>query len=103
MNKFGATPSVVDNIRFASKREAARYVQLKLLVRGKAISGLKTHPRYSLVVNGELVGHYTPDFGYIENGKEVVEDIKGVRTTDYILRSKVFRACHPQIALREVA
>jgi len=47
-------------------------------------------------------GLNTADFVYEENGKTVVEDVKGVRTRDYILKRKLFKYNYPDIQFREV-
>jgi|SRR5579863_4338332 len=101
-SKYGAKPTQCDGVRFASKTEAKRYGELQLLERARQIAGLAVHPRYALSVAGAMVGHYTPDFSYREHGREIVEDVKGVRTRDYIFRAKIFRACYPAIELREI-
>lgn len=93
-NKFGAIATEVDGIRFASKKEARRYRELSLLEKAGQIHRLRLQVRYPLVVNGVKIGHYTADFVYTENGAEVVEDSKGVRTRDYILRAKLMRALY---------
>ena len=41
------------------------------------------------------------DFRYEENGKLVVEDVKGVRTREYILKRKMFKYRYPEIEFRE--
>lgn len=102
-NKFGAVRVEINGIKFASKAEGRRYGELKLLERAKEISGLTPHPKFSLVVNGSVVGRYTPDFGYIENGKQVVNEIKGKKTQDYVLRHKLFCALFPDIRFVEIA
>lgn len=103
-NKFSAVRMVVDGIAFDSRAEARRYGELKLLERAKQIVGLAVHPRYALHVDGTLVGHYKPDFGYRESGRAVVEDVKSgpTRTESYVFRAKVFRACYPDIEFREI-
>lgn len=99
-NKYGATKVVKDGHTFASKAEARRYDELKLLERAKEIWGLAVHPaRYPLIVNGITVGHYTPDFEYCRNGaygqfELVTEDVKGRAARDWPLRKKVFQACY---------
>jgi hypothetical protein len=90
-----AKPTWVDGIRFASKAEAKRYQQLRLLERGGAISGLEVQPCYPLeTVNpwtGEVtaVGVYKADFRYQENGLVKVEDVKGMRTVVYRLKKRI--------------
>lgn len=94
--KFGNKPTLVDGIRFASKREAARYSELKLMERAGEISDLVLQPRYPLLVNGLKVATYVADFRYRDLGLDavVVEDAKGFRTPDFILKSKLFEALH---------
>jgi len=75
-SRLKAKPTVVDSIRFASKGEAKRYAELKLLQRAGVISGLTPHPKYDLIVNNIKIGTYTADFKYTENGEEVIEDYK---------------------------
>lgn len=102
-NKYGAVATEVDGRRFASRREALRYAELRMLERAGVISVLECHPRWPLLVNGQLIGHYTADFRYLdERGRLVVEDVKGGPTSrDYILRRKLMLAIHG-IAIQEV-
>lgn len=96
MPKYGNRKTVVDNITFDSKKEADRYVQLKLLLKAGKIEDLKLQPKYELQpkykMNGKTVSAitYTPDFEYYEDGIKIVEDVKGFKTRDYILRKKLF-------------
>ena len=103
MNKYGNKRVVVDGIRFDSKREAARWQELKLLERAGEIKGLERQVEYELIPKqpGERKAVYTADFVYWENGAEVVEDVKGVKTRDYILRRKLMKWVHG-ITIREV-
>lgn len=99
-NKFNARKSKIDGILFDSEKEAQRYSELKLLERAKKISGLQLqqsfvlipaqyeyYPRYGKggkrLKDGkrciEQSCVYKADFAYIENGKVVVEDVKGYR------------------------
>lgn len=93
-HKYRAKPTVVDGIRFASKKEASRYSQLKILEKAGAISDLKLQPKYLLgpdyapvllrssrYPNGRRAS-YIADFSYydLENFKFVVEDVKGMDT-----------------------
>ena len=96
-NKFGAIKTTVDNIKFDSKAEARRYVDLKLLLRTGKIKDLKLQPRYEILPGYTIEGKrvrptfYKPDFEYLdESGKKIVEDVKGVKTRDYQLRKKMF-------------
>lgn len=102
-NKYGAKPTTLDGIRFPSKREARRWVELQQLERAGAISGLQRQVKYPLVVNGVKIGRYTSDFEYEENGQHVVEDVKSPATKkarDYRLRKLLMLALHG-IEIRE--
>ena len=94
-----------------SIREATRCNQLHLLVRAGLISDLVIQPQFWFSINGVQVKHpngrrvgFKPDFGYTEvaDGREVIEDAKGVRTEAYVLRSSIFCALFPQYDYREV-
>jgi hypothetical protein len=94
-HKYGAKKTEVDNITFDSKREAARYGELKLLEQAGEIGGLCCQPRYELCVTteaGEIVtlGYYVGDFRYVDGvGDLVVEDVKSPPTKTPIWRWKV--------------
>lgn len=94
LRKYRNVPTVVDGIRFDSKREAARWSELKLLEKAGKIEDLQRQARYELRVNGALICHYNADFIYIENGQRIVEDAKGVRTREYKLKKKLMKAVH---------
>jgi dsDNA-binding SOS-regulon protein len=93
-HKFGAKPTTVDGIRFASKKEADRYGQLKLLEYAGKVKVLVLQAKYPIDVNGKHICIYIADFSYIENGKEVIEDCKGVRTPVYLLKKKLMKALY---------
>lgn len=94
-NKFGAIKTEVDGITFASKKEAKRYGELKLLVRAGEIRELSLQPRFPLRVENKLICTYVADFTYeTKLGETVVEDAKGVRTPVFSLKAKLFEALH---------
>ncbi len=93
-NKYGAIKTVVDGFKFDSKKEAARYSQLKLLVKAGVVTKLELQPRYDLIINTVKCGFYKADFRYFENGKEVVEDVKGMKTPVYNLKKKLIKAIY---------
>ena len=95
-NKYGAKKTVVGDIKFDSKKEAARWMDLQLLERAGHISDLKRQ------VKVELMGQHRPlytrtgrkmkltaDFSYIEDGQLIYEDSKGVWTRDFEVRYAV--------------
>ena len=91
-NKYSAIKTEVDGIIFASKKEAARYTELRLLERAGKISDLRLQVKYEFIVNGHKIGSYRSDFEYNEEGKHIVEDCKGIRHRDYIWRRKLMLA-----------
>ena len=93
-NKFNAQPTWVDGIRFASGGEARRYSQLKVLQQAGEISDLELQVKFKLVVNGILITTYICDYRYVQDGKTIVEDHKGVRTRVYIMKSRLMKAIH---------
>ena len=85
-SKYHAQPTVVNGIRFDSKREAERYLELKVLVQGD----VEVHPRFPLYVGDVLIATYEADFRYeTPDGEVVVEDVKGVKTAVYRLKKKL--------------
>jgi len=90
--KYGA----VRTDGFASKREAHRYRELRLLERSGVITELECQVAFALhaatAAGPVKVGKYVADFVYIENGRQVVEDAKGVRTALYQWKRKHFES-----------
>lgn len=101
-SKYGAKKTVVDGITFASKAEARRYTQLKMMEQAGAIKALELQPAYELVVNGQLICKYVADFQYHENRQLVVEDVKGFKTPEYKLKKKLLLALYG-IEIRETS
>lgn len=95
-SKYHARKTTVDGITFDSKREADRYLVLKSMEEDGLIEDLRRQVRYELIPAFDVDGkHYRPvyyvaDFVYVEDGKEVVEDVKGMRTDVYRLKAKLF-------------
>lgn len=110
-NKYGNKKVTVDGITFDSIKEATRWRELNLAVRGKIITDLKRQEKFLLIPaqydeNGKLVERavtYVADFVYtdIKTGKTIVEDTKGVKTKDYIIKRKLMLKEHG-IRIREV-
>ena len=126
MNKYGNKKVVIDGEVFDSKREAYRYMDLKLLEHCGAIKDLRRQVTYELLpvqrekstkvykkgrkkgqpIEGKIIEkavNYIADFVYIDSatGKEVVEDAKGMRTKDYVIKRKLMLYIHG-IKIREV-
>ena len=86
----------IDGIVFDSKAEASRYADLRNLERAGEIIGLQRGQEYPLVVNGTVIGSYTPDFEYrTPTNGVVIEEVKSGtsgKEKDYRLRRRVFEA-----------
>ena len=98
MSKYHAKKTEVDGIMFDSIKEAARYTQLKRMEQDGRIKNLQLQVRYRLIPTQrgfrrtERPCDYIADFRYeLEDGRIVVEDTKGVRTADYIIKRKLMR------------
>jgi len=103
MNKFGARRTSVLGVTFHSKKEATRYVQLRMLESAGVISQLECQPRIPLMVNGKKLGTYVGDFRYVENSDIVVEDVKSAptKTPLYKLKKAILATYSPPILIRE--
>ncbi len=95
-NKYGNQKVVVDGITFASKAEARRYGELRLLERAGEIQNLELQPKFALVgIGATKICQYRADFAYQHtNGPLVVEDVKSPATAKnaaYRIKYKLFR------------
>jgi len=85
--KYNNKKVVVDGLKFDSKKEAKRYMELKILQAAGEISELKMQVPFQL-----SVCKYIADFSYMRNGKLVVEDVKSKATkrlSTYRLKKKM--------------
>ena len=91
----------------SSIKERKRGAELELMQRAGIISDLQTQVPYELIpahyecVNGkrkciERASTYRADFVYydVENKKLIVEDSKGFRTKDYVIKRKLMLHVH---------
>lgn len=108
-NKYNARKVKVDGIVFASQKEADRWRELKLLERAGKITELKRQVPFLLIPTqrefcneidekkrrfkkGKVIERkcsYYADFVYMQNGKQIVEDAKGKRTDEYVIKRKL--------------
>lgn len=108
--KFGNKKVSIDGRTFDSKKEAQRYSELRLLERAGEISGLECQKKFVLIPSQkdpetrkvvERECAYIADFVYLRDGKLIVEDTKGFRTKEYIIKRKLMLYIHG-IQVREV-
>lgn len=116
-NKYKSTKTEVNGILFDSKKEAKRYSELLMLQNAGLISNLQTQVKFVLIpaqreLSNEVYSKgknkgmlkpgrviekecaYIADFVYTENGVLKVEDTKGFRTKDYIIKRKLMLYVH---------
>lgn len=101
MAKYGNRKIVRDGIEFDSIKECQRYCELKLMQRAGVISDLQLQVPFELIpaqrIDGKVVEravNYIADFVYTQNGQTVVEDTKGMRTKEYIIKRKLMLYVH---------
>lgn len=94
-NKYHAKKTVVDGIEFDSAKEAKRFTKLRAMEEEGKIQHLRLQVPFELVPSFECDGvkyremKYVADFVYYRDGKQVVEDCKGVKTAEYKLKKKL--------------
>ena len=109
-NKYHNKKINVDGITYDSKKEYRRHQELSLLERVGTIQDLERQVKYVLIPaqyetyarygkKGQRIKDgrrllekecsYIADFVYIEDGKPVIEDTKGFKTKDYIIKRKM--------------
>lgn len=117
--KYHSKKITLDGQEFDSKKEAKRWAELWYLQRAGQISSLERQVKFVLIpaqrepdrigvrggtIRGKVLERevaYYADFVYRENGETVVEDAKGMRTKDYIIKRKLMLWVHG-IRVREV-
>lgn len=93
--KYHNKKTTVNGITFHSKKEAARYQELKLQEKAKEISNLKLQVPFIIEVGGRHICKYLADFTYFDKeGEFFVEDVKGCRTSVYRLKKKLVEALY---------
>ena len=104
-SKYGNKKCTVDGIEFDSKKEAARWQELRLLERAGKICELERQVAFELAPSVQYAGkratpalRYVADFAYFENigtaSKYTVEDVKGVKTSAYKIKRHLMLAVH---------
>ena len=101
MSKYHSKKITVNGITYDSKKEYRRHCELLLMERAGAISDLERQVKYVLIpsqrIDGKVVERelaYKADFRYTQNGKTVVEDVKGYKTPEYKIKRKLMLYIH---------
>lgn len=110
-NKYHANAVTIDGIKFPSGKEAERWLFLREAEKRGEISGLQRQVKFELLPSfyKEEIVHlktkdkikrrlfqnpvsYIADFVYQKDGQTVVEDTKGFRTKEYVIKKKMMYA-----------
>ncbi len=110
MSKYRSTKAMIDGIVFDSIREGNRYRELKLLEKAGKIKDLSLQHKFELQPSFKKNGTtfrkitYIADFVYfdLERMAIVVEDVKGFRTKEYLLKKKLFEFKFPELTITEI-
>ncbi len=108
--KYRNIKTIIDGITFSSKHEAKDYSELKLRLKAGEIKDLELQPKFVLqekfidrfgVKHREIA--YRADFKYedLMRNEIVVQDSKGVRTKEFILKKKLFLLKYPEYVFIE--
>lgn len=93
VNKYRNKTIVQDGIRYDSIAEYERHKMLKYLEQIGEISNLRYHQKEdNIILQANPLITYEPDFCYIKDGKNIVEDVKGKQTKEFILKKKMIIA-----------
>ena len=116
MSKYNSRKTSYNGELFDSKKEERRYAELVLMERAGVITDLRRQVKFELIpaqyeeyerisqktgkrlkagkrcVEQSVV--YNADFVYMKDGKQVVEDAKGMRTEKYIIKRKLMLWIH---------
>lgn len=118
MNKYhNRKVTTFDGIEHASQKEANRWCELKLLERAGKIHNLDRQVKFTLIPaqyeeltegkkpKKKLIERecaYIADFVYAdENGHLIVEDTKGFKTKEYVIKRKLMLYVH-HVKIKEV-
>jgi len=89
-----------DGGKFDSLAELRRWSHLQMLQRGGHISDLRRQVVFEMVPSVKFAGaararpaiRYIADFVYLDQGIEVIEDVKGVETPEFKIKRHLMKA-----------
>jgi hypothetical protein len=92
--KYRNKKTEVNGQMFDSQAEARRYLALRALEQDGQITDLRRQVSFQLVPSVRILGsrratpaiRYVADFAYQQDGREVIEDVKGVVTAVYRIK-----------------
>ena len=96
--KYANEVTMVDGVRFDSRAEANRFVELRKREQEGEIAELQRQVKFELIPatdrptgGKERAAHYIADFVYlrVRTGARIVEDVKGASTPEFRLKRKL--------------
>lgn len=109
MSKYKNKKIEMDGFVFDSQAEARYYTYLSDLMQKGVVTAIIPQPRYllqeSFRKNGILFRkiEYVADFAVqYEDGRSEVVDVKGMETTDFKIKRKLFEKKYPELSLKVV-
>ncbi len=91
----------IEGIRFDSTKEGEYYQELLAMKRDGAIIEIACHPKY--ILQDKPLITYSPDFLItFTDGTKVAIDVKGVETSTFSVKARLFRAKYPDLELRVI-
>jgi hypothetical protein len=102
--KYRNTIIEFEGVRYESKKELRRYLDLREEQRAGTITELRRQVDFPIMVNGVEVCVYRADAVYVRDGRQVIEDVKSAATRKlplYRLKKKLMKAALG-IEVREV-
>lgn len=99
-SKYRNVKTAVAGVAFDSRREAARWQELKMLERAGQICELRRQVAFELVKGVKFAGaararpaiRYVADFVFQERGQQVIEDVKGIETPEFKIKRHLMLA-----------
>ena len=79
-SKYNNIKPTVDGHKFDSKKEAGRYLELRLLERIGKITDLELQPPFKYYEGDKYIFTYKGDFKYVQNSVIIIEDVKSKHT-----------------------
>lgn len=98
-SKYNNQVCYADGHRFHSRIEMERYRFLKCAEKSGLITDLRLQPGYHLYVHEVLICKYIADFAYKFDGVEIIEDVKGVITQVFTIKSKLMKVMYGEVKI----
>lgn len=100
--KYRNKKTEIGGVKFDSKAEASRFIALKRMEEAGLITDLRRQVPFELAPAVHLPGkcrmspplRYFADFVYVQDDRQIVEDVKGFITEVYRIKRHLLKALH---------